>query len=303
MWRRGVSSLRGWLSLAVWLGCATAAPAQGTTGPTVADNTVGYIDNAIPGNVFRLRYDTAYDFTRASRAEFFYAAAGPGRRGLPLVEQRIDYQEVSAYGEHLLLPRLSLFILKPLRLLNPEVNSDHSGLGDLQAGCKYAFWQDEATTVTFQFRTYIPTGNVQQGLGTGHVSLEPGFLFFHNLTGRLALAGEFEYWIPVGGTDFAGDILIYGAGLQYNVYRSEKTYLTPVAECIGWTVLSGKESVVFPSGAALVRSAAGDTILNGKLGCRVGLGTHADMYMGYGQALTGERWYRDIFRAELRVFY
>ena len=34
--------------------------AQGVGRPSVSDSNVGYIDNAIPGNIFRLRYDTAY---------------------------------------------------------------------------------------------------------------------------------------------------------------------------------------------------------------------------------------------------
>ena len=44
-------------------------------GETLAmfDSSVGYIDTAIPGNVFRLRFDTAYNNNRPNRAEFFYA--------------------------------------------------------------------------------------------------------------------------------------------------------------------------------------------------------------------------------------
>ncbi len=292
---------------AVWLALVLARPpalaAQGTAGPTVADSKGGYIDNAIPGNLFRLRFDSAYDLNRPSRAEFFYAKAGPGQRGLPLVETRVDYQEISAYGEHVLMPGLSFFITKPLRLLNPEVNADHTGLSDLDAGFKYAYWQTERTVASFQFRTYIPTGNVHQGLGTGHVSLEPALLLYHNLSERLALLGEFRYWNPIGGTDFAGDVIRYGAGLQHLAYRGEKTYVAPVTEFVGWTVLSGKESIPLATGDALIRSAAGDTIVNAKLGARVGLGRQCDLYAGYGHVLTGDRWYREILRVELRVFY
>src|SRR5438874_12373343 len=54
---------------------------QGEGGPTVSNSTVGYIDNAIPGNVVRFRYDSAYNNNSPSRGEFFYARTG---RGLPL---------------------------------------------------------------------------------------------------------------------------------------------------------------------------------------------------------------------------
>ena len=49
------------------------------------------------------------DAPQPSRAEFFYARTGPAGPGLPLPERRIDYQELSAYGEHLLTPDLSIF--------------------------------------------------------------------------------------------------------------------------------------------------------------------------------------------------
>src|SRR5262245_16765222 len=75
------------------------APAQGTSGPRVSDSSVGSIDPAIPGDVFRLRFDAAYDFTRATRAEFFYARPHPLGPGLPQPEPRIDYQDLSAYLE------------------------------------------------------------------------------------------------------------------------------------------------------------------------------------------------------------
>src|SRR4051812_46759703 len=96
--------------------------AQGTTGPTVTDSKVGYIDNAIPGNVLRFRYDAAYDFTRPTRGEFFYARTNPPGPGLPKSERSIDYQDASAYAEALLAPSLSGFFEVPVRFLNPEIN-------------------------------------------------------------------------------------------------------------------------------------------------------------------------------------
>src|SRR5205085_1898326 len=58
----------------------------------------GYIDNAIPKTMFRLRFDAAYDDNRPDRAEFFYAKCGcfrvagvPGRApGPPLQETSVD---------------------------------------------------------------------------------------------------------------------------------------------------------------------------------------------------------------------
>ena len=105
--------------------------AQGVSGPTVSDSKVGYIDNAIPGNMFRLRYDTAYNLNRPSRAEFFYAQNAPLGPGVPLPERSIDYQDASAYAEVALLPQFSVFLDLPTRFLNPEINANSAGLSDL----------------------------------------------------------------------------------------------------------------------------------------------------------------------------
>ena len=59
----------------------------------------------------------------------------------------------------------------------------------------------------------------------------------------------------------------------------------------------------------MVERARGDTIVNAKLGVRAGFGdrcdtgwlSRSDLYVGYGRALTGEVWYKDIVRAEFRV--
>ena len=50
-----------------------------------------------------------------------------------------------------------------------------------------------------------------------------------------------------------------------------------------------------------VADACGDTIVNAKFGVRMGLGNLFDIYTGYGRALTGEVWYKDVWRTELRI--
>jgi hypothetical protein len=264
-----------------------------------AESSVGYIDNAIPTNQVRLRFDSAYDDTRPTRADFIY----PGRGGLAQPEPRIDYQELSAYVEATLTQRFSAFIEAPARFLDPERNPDHAGFSDLNAGFKWAFLYESDRVATFQFRTYTPTGNGALGLGTNHVSLEPAFLLHERLADRLNLDAELRYWIPVDGTDFAGDIIRYGVGLSYGEPCANRFWITPVAEVVGWTVLGGKERFFVSPTATVVEDAAGDTIVNLKLGARVGYGKCADIYAGYGRALTGDTWYTDIFRLEMRIFF
>jgi hypothetical protein len=68
-------------------------------------------------------------------------------------------------------------------------------------------------------------------------------------------------------------------------------------------VLSGRESFVQPSGLVEVRDAAGQTIVNAKLGVRLGIGERADFYAGWGRPLTGDRWYENVFRLEMRLLF
>jgi hypothetical protein len=290
--------------LLAWALGPLTVQAQGTSGPTVADSKVGYLDNPIPGNVFRFNFDAAYDFTRPTRAEFFYPQGAPsGGPGLARPERRVDYQELGLYAEYAFSPVFSVFLEQPYRMLNPQVNADHSGLADLDAGFKYAFLRQDDRVVSFQFRTYAPTGDAHEGLGTRHVTLEPGLLLYQSISDRLAVNGELRYWAPIGGTNFAGDIIRYGAGVQYDVYRDGARRVTPVIEMVGWTVLGGKEAFLTPSGVNRIVDAAGDTIVNLKLGMRVSFSETVDFYAGYGRPLTGETWYQNIFRVQLRILY
>ena len=151
---------------------------------------------------------------------------------------------------------MSVFVEGGARLLNPEVNGDTSGLSDMNVGFKYAFLTSQDGLASFQLRTYIPTGNPNLGLGTSHVSLEPGLLGFTRLTDRLGLGGELRYWIPVGGTDFAGSVLRYGVGAAYDLWDNGRVRIAPTLEFIGWTVLGGKQSQLQQSGDVLFRKRA-----------------------------------------------
>src|SRR5947209_7415767 len=102
-----------------------SARGQGTSGPTVSDSSVGYIDPAIPGNIIRFRFDAANNDRRPTRAEFFYPKGGPMGRGLPRPEPRVNFQELAAYFELAPSERFSTFINVPVRFLQPQVNPDH----------------------------------------------------------------------------------------------------------------------------------------------------------------------------------
>jgi hypothetical protein len=153
---------------------------------------------------------------------------------------------------------------------------------------------------SLQVLAVAPTGDVNTGLSTTHATVEPALLYWRRLSARLTLEGEFRFRAPVGGTDFAGDVLRYGLGLSYEVCRTEHLRFCPVAEFVGWTVLNGKETFSTPAGNLVLKSAAGDEIVNVKLGLRTVIGERLDFYAGWGHPLTGTRWFDNIVRVELR---
>jgi hypothetical protein len=264
---------------------------------------VGYIDSAIPSDMLRLRYDASFNNPRPSRAEFFWPQGGPGHPGPPRPETSVNYQELIATVEYQLTPQLSGFVEAPWRNLHPEVNDHATGFGDMNAGFKYAFLYNEDLVATFQLRTYVPTGDGRRGLGVDHTSLEPALLVYWRLDESWGFEGELRDWVPIGGTDFAGNVLRYGVGLHYDGLQKEKLQVVPVVELVGWTVLSGKESVPVVADGFQAKDAAGDTILNAKFGLRFKWGDWGDLYAGYGRALTGDRWYANTFRIEWRLSY
>ncbi|MCS6850022.1 MAG: hypothetical protein NZ700_02495 [Gemmataceae bacterium] len=270
----------------------------------VIDTHVGIIDPAFPMSIVRLRYDDATGMNRPSRAEYFYARGAPFGPGLPLPESNVNYQELGVYLEWAAYPRFSVFVDAPTRFLDPTINTNSAGFSDLITGFKWAWLFTEQAVATFQFKTYIPTGDADRGLGTDHVSLEPGFLLFWRVGNFLDVEGELRNWIPISGTNFAGDVLRYGLALSLSHHRAADRYwLTPVAEFVGWTVLNGKESVAFSATDFYVQQAGADTIVNVYYGARLGWGQRIDFYGGYGHPLTGEFWYRDFLRFEARLHF
>ena len=97
-------------------------------------------------------------------------------------------------------------------------------------------------------------------------------------------------------------MLRYGVGVGYDVYQScDRTRrITPIIELVGWTVLDGKETANPPG---VTQDASGDTIVNVKAGVRFFTGEHSNFYLGYGRALTGEVWYKDLIRAEYGLVF
>ena len=301
-----------------------------------ADSPGGYLDMAAPVTQFRLRYDNALNNVNPDRGEYFYAQCGCFRipvalggagdgsaKGPPGANTTsVDFQAIRAYAEYAFSPQFSVFAELPYEFVhfntaatNPVPSnipdstapSNPSGISDMNAGFKYALIASPTEYLTFQLRTYIPTGNSYLGLGNSHVSLEPGILYYKRLTERWILQAEFKDFTPIDVNGFASNVLQYGGGLGYRLWQGQNFVVTPTFETVGWTFLGGQKL----NADGTVDSASGDTIVNVKPGVRVGWGDvnapagqqRQSLYFGYGHAVTDQALYQDIYRVEYRVLF
>jgi hypothetical protein len=322
-----------------------ASPSQPTPPPSdtrrkIPGSMVGYIDDPIVSSQIRIRFDDAFEDQFPDRSEFFYAkcscyrllagtpnldpnAPGPGLA----VPTAINFQQLFMNVEYSPHRRFSGFVEVPIRWLQPQgflaapgppslftPFSNESGLSDVTAGFKFAAVASEGTYLTFQFKSYFPSGDASKGLGTNHYSVEPSLLLYQRLSSRFTVEGQIGDWHPIGGSagvptagseGFAGDIFFYGIGPSYKLYSRSRLQIAPVVELFGWHVLSGFQTD--PKPQPMPTSAAdevsGMNIVNLKFGLRTNIGFHNSVYVGFGQALTHDDWYKHIVRLEYRYSF
>ena len=293
--------------------------------PPIEASMVGYIDDAIVGSQIRLRFDAGFDNNRPDRAEFFYAACGcngsPAAGPAPGLVLHLNFQQLYMRAEYAPAARFSLFAEVPIRWVQPQVFDsrtipstggfgNQAGLSDVQAGFKLAVLASREHYLTFQFLADFPSGDSSKGLGTAHYSIQPSLLYFQKLTDRLSfeaqLAGTHAFQGDYPG--FQGDVFTYGLGPSYTLYKGERLRVAPVIELVGWRVLGGLQTNaallnLTPPVLPPIESAEGTNIVNLKAGLRTSIGTHNSFYVGFGQALTHEIWYKHVVRLEYRYTF
>jgi Putative MetA-pathway of phenol degradation len=314
---------------------------KGEPKPRIPGSMVGYIDNPIVESQIRIRFDDAFDDAFPDRSEFFYAkcgcyqhlqnapppvnkafdpkAPGPG----PGVPNAVNFQQLYFNIEYSPHRRFSIFTEVPVRWLQPQgplknppglpLFSNQAGLSDVQAGIRFAAIASEGTYLTFQLRSYFPSGDASRGLGTNHYSVEPSVLLYHRFSDRWTLEGQIGDWHPIGGSSgvpitgsegFAGDVFFYGIGPSYKLYRGKHVGVAPVVELFGWHVLSGFQTQpVTGNTDGAASEVSGMNIVNLKVGVRTSIGFHNSFYVGFGQALTHDDWYKHIVRLEYRYAF
>ena len=309
---------------------AAQAPSQSPANPPARPRRrgtmVGYIADGTIEDYLRVRFDAGYDNNVPDRAEFFYAqcgcndvtAPGPGGLGPGDLVTSLNFQQLFVDVQYAPHARVAVFGSVPLRFVQPQTflgqtlpqpvaNTFDSGSGfsDVRAGVKASIFENDNSLLTAQVQFFFPSGDAKKGLGTDHTSFESALLFHHAISERFTIESQFGDWHPIGGstlsdgTEYAGDVLFYGVGPSFELVNNGRFRFAPVIELVGWHVLGGLEQ----PGAAIPPSAEGTNIVNLKFGARTTFDEKSSLYVGYGHALTDDRWYNNIIRFEYRYAF
>jgi hypothetical protein len=271
-----------------------------------------FIDTTQPLKNCRVRFDFAYDHEFPDRAEYFWAKINPtdtpGGRGPASVEPFVDYQDLRFYIERG-TKQFSVGTEIPIRILDPAVNDNESGLADMNVASKTVLLDGRRWQLTQVFRSYFPTGSPKKGLGTGHVSLEPGVAYRYKLSEITYFHGDLKYWFPLGGhSTHAGEVLQYGFGMSHVLHENDYFAVIPTLELVGWSIFDGDQTVlrsINGMDVATSESVDGMGIANLYPGVRFAWDNGSDcstreLGISAGIALSDDHWYDSILRVELR---
>jgi len=262
-----------------------------------------YVDATRPQTQERLRWDDGFHLLFPDRSEYFFAEAnGKGKGPQPLAPfrgpGRLNYDELSLYSETA-IDRAGFFVEMPYRNLTSDPGYHASGFGDVTAGVKALVFDCELLQLGFQFKTYIPTGDFNKGLGTGHVSLEPALLATLKLTADQYLQGEISEWVPLGGdSNYEGSIFTH----QFSYNRVLCRFLPDVmlvgtVEYRAWSFQHGLYTDPFGN----YHKSSGETYLALGPGGRLFIGDRIDIGVGSSFAITSPNFATELFRTEFRI--
>jgi hypothetical protein len=188
-------------------------------------NSAFFIDQVRPVTQMRLKGDFGWDLNFPDKGEVFMPKENskglgtsftfPGTKVKPGLG-RLDYQDGNLYMEGA-ISRFGMFVEMQVRHISPEgeLYPTGSGFGDMIVGTKSLLLDCELIQFSFQFATYIPTGNFTKGIGTGHVSLEPSLLGAIKVSSVSYLQGQIGHRFPLGG-DQAYEGGLFHVGASYN---------------------------------------------------------------------------------------
>jgi hypothetical protein len=258
------------------------------------------IDVTQPNNYTTLRWDSGFGLQTPDRAEYFWSSPGKGPAVSP---NSINYQDLRLVNE-VASDSVSLQTDIPVRFIEPYAGGSTSGLGDIRMAMKARLINGQKWQISQIFRTYIPTGVATKGVGTGHVSLEPGILARYQISPATFVHGEVKYWIPIAADQgFAGNVLTYGVGISHVLYETNNFAVLPDLELVNYDFLMGSKTL---NGVAV--GSAGETTYNIVPGARFVMGPKGDLGLfEFGVSnmigIGGDRYIDNLLRFDFKFVY
>jgi hypothetical protein len=259
---------------------------------------LSHISASQPFNNIRIRSDFQYGWQFPNRAEYLWA--GPPK-GPKIPEVGLDLQEYSMLME-MGSETFSVGTELPLIWLNPTINPNTSGFGDMSVTTKLVLLKGQSLQLTQITRTHTPTGQASSGRGNGHVSMEPGLIARYSWEEQTMFHGMVTFFFPIGGDpNFSGEVLEYSFGIARVWYDSDQFAIIPTIESVNWAVLSGAKGIK-------ENKISGDYISNLHPGVRFVFDRGGDLGLfevgfGTGFSLTDNHFYQSLFRFDLRWSY
>lgn len=300
-----------------------------------AANAAWFLDHARPRGQTRLRATVGYELKTPDAALYFFAqsngsglgpynaaaaasqvaaqqAANPGGTVQVVGISRVNYTDFDMYVETCTKAgKFSAWVNTKFRGVTPNAPyvNHGSGFGDLDTGTKSLLLDSELTQVSFQMRTFVPTGNFATGTGTGVVRIEPSILYAVKLCPGTYLEGQIGDWISIGGS-YAGTILEVNQAVNTVLWE-----LNPDCQMIGtveydtWTFLSGNYTdptvTVGSSTSGILATKSANMMYYSQLGLgiRFSFCNRLDFGCAAAYSIGRYHWAEQTYRTELRLMY
>ncbi len=274
-----------------------------------------FVDYARPRTVTRFRYDNLQDMTIPDRNTYFlsqtnssFPSSFKNRHGVPYRTDPSAYLQQGYYYQEVAAAKGSFFVEIPYRSVDPLFSPGQAGVSDINFGMKTMWVDSELWTLSFQFRTYTPSGNAGLGLGTGHFSLDPSLLSSVKLAPDTYLQTQIGNWIPLAGKpQIAGGVFYYYNSLNQVLFRlSPDIPVIGMLEMDGWYFQDGGYTVPIKRphyGSVAERAIGGVNYFNIGPGLRVALGKAVDVGGALTWATSANHWASPWFRLEVRFLF
>lgn len=278
-----------------------------------AANASFFADYARPRTVTRFRYDNLIDMQVPDRNQYWmknlpintkkpFIYNGFKYRSNPSANMQQIYLYQEAAGE-----KGSFFIEYAYRQINPLFSPTQAGFGDLNFGIKSLLFDCEMLQLSFQMRTYAPTGNFSNALGTGHFSLDPSLLASIKLGPETYFQAQFGNWIPIAGTQpLAGGIFYWLMSFNQVIWNvTPNSPLIATLEMDGYSFEDGgfTRPIVTPGVKAVRSSGGGVSYFNLGPGLRWSICNKMDLGGALTFSTTDMHWADPWFRFEMRFLF